>query len=105
MGIFDWLFGPKRGGRGGSRITITSDMTKHPGLKPALKPYFDKLKAIHGKGRTLQGPEVTAIGREINAAYGYDGMVNVCDSIRAKIGASPARTLEYTWNGIGEWES
>jgi hypothetical protein len=102
MGIFDWLFKAKRGGSG---ITITSDMTKHPGLKPALKSYFDKLKAIHRKGRTLQGDDVREIGREINAAYGYDGMVNVCDSIRAKFGASPARTLEYTWDGIGEWQS
>ena len=104
MGIFSWLFGTKSRRRGAS-ITIVSDMSKHPGLKPELKPYFDQLKAIHSKGRTLQGQDVIDIGRAINAAYGYNGMVNVCDSIRAKFGGSPARTLEYTWNGIGEWQS
>ncbi len=73
-------------------------------FKPELKPYLTRLCRVHAANRGFSSPDTTAIGKEINEKYGYNGMVEVCDELRTVLGAGPARELEYKWDGIGEWQ-
>lgn len=43
------------------------------------------------------------VGMRINEQHGYEGMVNVCDTVRAAGNAGGATELEGIWDGIGEW--
>ena len=74
-------------------------------LKPELKPYVQHLIKLHRDTPGFDYETVRRIGREIEAYYGYRGMVDVCDGIRPKLGHGPHKTLERMWNGIGEWEA
>lgn len=43
------------------------------------------------------------IGEEIYQKWGFDGMVTVCEYCRDEIGGDQHRSIEYAWDGIGEW--
>jgi hypothetical protein len=47
--------------------------------------------------------ELQKVGIRIHQQYGYEGMVNACDTIRAEGNPLGARELEGLWDGIGEW--
>jgi hypothetical protein len=49
--------------------------------------------------------EARSIGEEIHEKHGHRAMVDVCDTIRNRLGYTPYRLLEYCWNGLGEWQS
>lgn len=102
MGLLDRLFGKRHGG--GVRFAAPS----RPQLTPELKLYVESLKALHKQYGSFSGAghdPARVIGREINQHHGYNGMVTVCDTLRFKISVNAAQTLEYVWDGIGEWQS
>ena len=44
-----------------------------------------------------------AIGKEIHAKYGFDGMVFVHDTLNDILAWGSGRELEFAWDGIGAW--
>ncbi|HTR83482.1 MAG TPA: hypothetical protein VMI56_03315 [Reyranella sp.] len=110
MGLFSWLFGPKEPKaepvdeiRQMIMAASRRAAAAPPALPPELKPYVTRLRAVFARVGSFAAGETPEIGREIYAAHGHDGMVKVCDAIRAQLGGGPARDLEYKWNGVGEW--
>jgi hypothetical protein len=77
-------------------------------LTPAerwVTDYVDEIKAASPtREAMLEDSEikekVRAIGRRINDAHGFEGMVTVCEYDRSYL-----RFIEATWDGIGRWMS
>jgi hypothetical protein len=107
MDLFSWLFGKKAAKADPqddfSFIAFRPPPPPAQPLKPELMAYVSRLCALHGKVGSFASGETRTIGQEIWEAHGHNGMVDVCDTVRLKIGAGPARDLEYKWNGIGDW--
>jgi hypothetical protein len=105
MGLLKWLFGKSdERARGGGSIVFAGP-SERPKLTPELAPYVKELETIYRRHNSFDRGDVRPVGERIEAAYGYNGMVTVCDTLRFTIGAAAASTLEHMWDGIGEWQS
>lgn len=70
-----------------------------------IEPFVNRLLRIykqHGKLVSVSG--ISDIGREIHAAQGHYGMVQVCWAVGARAGRDAMRELEVEWHGIGRWQ-
>lgn len=80
---------------------------KQPLNRPELTPFIEELRAFFRRRDWSSAAERVAelqkVGIRIDSQYGYEGMVNVCDSLRAAGDPIGARELEGLWDGIGEW--
>lgn len=76
---------------------------QHRDFNPTLKPYVTQLCAVHARNGSFSAADTSRLGQEIYNKYGHQGMIDVCDNVRAVLGVGPARDLEYKWSGIGEW--
>jgi hypothetical protein len=84
---------------------VIGSARREPTLTPELEAYVSALVAIHRSGRDMRCAEARQIGEEIHEKHGHRAMVDVCDTLRNRAGYEPYRTLEYCWNGIGQWQS
>ena len=58
---------------------------------------------LHDKSIGSGEKKSRKIGNKINASFGFDGMVYICENIRSELGQVSYRQLESAWDGIGEW--
>jgi hypothetical protein len=75
-------------------------------IEAALKSHIDRLEKLFRKEASFLGKrekDSWAIGAQIHDRYGLEGMSYVCDKVRDRIGSGAARSLEMSWDGIGEW--
>jgi len=45
------------------------------------------------------------LGEEIHAKYGFQGMVDVFNSVRQRKGTGPMSELTRIWNNVGDWQA
>ena len=69
-----------------------------------LKSYVTRLASIpcfmdagDGEAKSRE------IGEEIDAKWGFNGMVRVCEYYRDHVDESRYRALERSWDNIGAW--
>ena len=53
--------------------------------------------------RDAGSTECNAIGAKINERWGFNGMVRVVEYVRDHYDRTKARSIERSWDGIGEW--
>lgn len=80
---------------------------RQPSARPELGPFVAELGALFLRRDWPSAAERVAllqrVGIRINERHGYEGMVCVCDAVRAGGNPIGARELEGLWDGIGEW--
>jgi hypothetical protein len=89
----------------GPMIIGIGSARRSPTLTPALESYVAKLVGIYHQHGGLQNAAARSVGEEIHRAHGHQAMVDVCDTVRNRVGDTGYRQLEYCWHGIGVWQA
>ena len=69
-------------------------------LTSMAKSVTHELTYHHPEGYFVRS-KIRAIGAYIYKYYGHEVMVDICDNLEG--GARVRRTLEFLWDGIGDW--
>ena len=106
MGLFNWLTRGTQDVQEPIVIELAEDVS-HGGMDVRIvKEHVERLRSLDPGNKGFPPGEAEngakAIGEELYAKYGVDGMAAVCDALGASGGRK--RTLELIWDGIGEWQ-
>ena len=85
-------------------MIIIGSARRSPTLTPELEQYVKKLVGIYNQHRGLKNGPARAVGEEIHKSHGHEAMVDVCDTVRNRVGDTGYRELEVCWSGIGHWQ-
>jgi hypothetical protein len=89
----------------GATVSVTRIPADAPALDAESAGLRDELIKIYRSDKTYQSPKgsIRDIGARLNEKGGNDLMLKVHAQVKAACKVGTGRSLEMTWDGIGEW--